>query len=92
MHPQPEVTLYTKDYCPHCKAAKALLTAKGIAFINHEISDDPVRRNEMIARSGGRTTVPQIFIGDFHIGGNSDLAALNAAGNLDPLLRASTAA
>lgn len=82
----PKVTLYTKDYCPHCKAAKALLTSKGVAFVNYEVSTDPLLRAEMIARSGGRKTVPQIFIGDFHVGGNSDLAALNAAGNLDPLL------
>jgi glutaredoxin 3 len=85
---QPEIVLYTKDYCPHCKAAKALLTAKGVTFTNHEISEEPERRREMITRSGGRATVPQIFIGDFHVGGNSDLAALNAAGNLDSLLRA----
>ncbi|WP_299212111.1 glutaredoxin 3 [uncultured Tateyamaria sp.] len=82
----PNVTLHTKDYCPHCKAAKALLTSKGIAFDNHEVSNDPLLRAEMIARSAGRRTVPQIFIGDFHVGGNSDLAVLNAAGNLDPLL------
>jgi glutaredoxin 3 len=89
---QPDIVLYTKDYCPHCKAAKALLTAKGVTFTNHEISDDPERRSEMIARSGGRVTVPQIFIGDFHVGGNSGLAALNAAGNLDALLRVGQAA
>lgn len=89
---KPQVTLYTNDSCPHCKAAKALLTGKGIAYTNHEVSDDPDRRREMIARSGGRTTVPQIFIADFHVGGNSDLAALDAAGNLDPLLRIGWAA
>ena len=81
-----KVTLYTKDYCPHCKAAKALLKSKGIIFENYEVSTDPLLRAEMIARSGGRRTVPQIFIGGFHVGGNSDLVALNAAGNLDPLL------
>lgn len=85
---RPDVTIYTKDYCPHCKAAKALLKAKGVTFTNYEISDDSDRRREMIARSGGRTTVPQIFIGDFHVGGNSDLSALNSAGKLDALLRA----
>lgn len=84
---QPQVTIYTKDYCPHCKAAKELLHAKGINFVNHEVSHDPLLRAEMIARSGGSRTVPQIFIGDFHVGGNSDLVALNAAGNLDSLLR-----
>lgn len=84
---QPSITLYTKGYCPYCKAAKARLTAKGVTFLNHDITDDPARRAEMIARSGGRTTVPQIFIGDLHVGGNSDLVALDRAGRLDPLLR-----
>lgn len=88
----PQVTLYTKDYCPHCKATKALLNAKGVAYVNHEVSNDPVLLAEMIARSGGRRTVPQIFIDDFHVGGNSDLFALNAAGNLDALLRVGKAA
>ncbi len=83
----PKVTLYTKDYCPHCKAAKALLRSKGVSFEDHEVSTDPLLLAEMIARSGGARTVPQIFIGDFHVGGNSDLVALNAAGTLDPLLR-----
>lgn len=84
---QADITLYTKGYCPHCKAAKALLTAKGVTFLNHDLEIHPARRDEMIARAGGRTTVPQIFIGDFHVGGNSDLLALNASGNLDALLR-----
>lgn len=83
---QPDVTLYTKDYCPHCKAAKALLSAKGVTFTAHDVSVDPERRREMFARSNGRITVPQIFIGDVHVGGNSDLAALNASGHLDALL------
>jgi len=84
---KPSITLYTKAYCPYCKAAKARLTAKGVSFMNHDITDDPARRAEMIARAGGRTTVPQIFIGDLHVGGNSDLVALDNAGRLDPLLR-----
>lgn len=84
---QPQVTLYTKEYCPYCRAAKALLHSKGVNFINHEVSGDPALLAEMIARSGGRKTVPQIFIGDYHVGGNSDLVALDKAGNLDPLLR-----
>ncbi len=83
---QPNITLYTKGYCPHCKATRELLTAKGVTFVNHDLEIVPERRDEMIARSGGRTTVPQIFIGDFHVGGNSDLAALNASGNLDAML------
>lgn len=84
---QPKVTIYTKNYCPHCRATKALLKKKGVPFTNHEISRDTARRGEMIARSNGGRTVPQIFIGDFHVGGNSELQALNAAGKLDPLLR-----
>lgn len=86
------ITLYTKEYCPYCKAAKALLTAKGASFTNFEISNDPEKRKEMIQRSEGRSTVPQIFIGDFHVGGFTDLEALNAAGGLDPLLRSSSVA
>lgn len=92
MKMQPTVTLYTKDYCPHCKAAKALFTAKGIAFTNYEISNDPVRRREMISLSDGRKTVPQIFIGEFHVGGNSDLVRLDKSGTLDGLLQSSRAA
>lgn len=84
MHPQ--ITVYTKGYCPHCKTTKALLKAKGVPFVNHDLELDPTRRPEMIVKSAGHTTVPQIFIGDFHVGGNSDLNALNASGHLDALL------
>lgn len=84
---QPEVIIYTKSYCPHCKATKALLGAKGVAYLNHDLEKVPARRAEMIAKSGGRSTVPQIFIDGFHVGGNSDLAALNGSGKLDQLLR-----
>lgn len=81
-----EIILYTKDYCPYCKQAKALLKQKGVTFTEYDIqtSDDLVQ--EMITRSGGRRTVPQIFIGDQHIGGASDLFELNSQGGLDPLL------
>lgn len=89
---QPTVTLYTKDYCPFCKAAKALLSAKGVTFTNHEIADDAQKRQEMIQKSGGRSTVPQIFVGDFHVGGYTDLEALNMAGGLNALLRRSQVA
>lgn len=88
----PPVVLYTKDYCPYCKAAKALLAKKGVNFVNHEISEDAAKRRKMIARANGRTTVPQIFIGDFHVGGYTDLAALNSAGQLDALLYKANAA
>ncbi|MEJ6403144.1 glutaredoxin domain-containing protein [Yoonia sp. 2307UL14-13] len=68
------------------KQPKALLTAKGKTFRNIDITDHPTKRQKMIAVSQGRNTVPQIFIGDFHIGGYSELAKLDAAGKLDTLL------
>ena len=80
------IILYTKDYCPYCKAAKALLAVKGVTFTDIEITDNDVLMAEMVKKSG-RYTVPQIFIGDTHVGGGSDLAALEAAGELDSLLR-----
>ena len=80
------VTLYTKDYCPYCKRAKALLRAKGISFTDIEVADNSERLREMIQHSGGRRTVPQIFIGDHHIGGADDLIALDRQDKLDPLL------
>jgi len=79
------VTVYSKDYCPYCKRAKALLRTKGVSFTDIEVADDPKLFEEMVQRSGGRT-VPQIFIDGAPIGGASDLFALDAAGKLDPLL------
>lgn len=87
----PQIVIYTKDYCPFCKAAKALLSGKNLTFANIEITDDPAGRAQMIQRSGGRTTVPQIFIGDIHVGGYTDLAALNDRGDLEALLRSAAA-
>ncbi len=81
------ITLYTKGYCPYCKRAKALLKAKGVSFHDIEITDNPRLTAEMVQRSG-RVTVPQIFIGDTHVGGSDDLFALDAKGGLDPLLKA----
>lgn len=83
----PIVTIYTKGYCPYCKATKALLRRKGVDYVDHDITNDPKRTKEMLARAKGRHTVPQIFIGDFHVGGNSDLNVLNSAGSLDALLQ-----
>lgn len=83
-----KVEIYTKDWCPYCARAKQLLSGKGVAFEEHEISMGGPRRQEMIDRSGGRTTVPQIFIDGRHIGGSDDLAALDRAGKLDALLTA----
>ncbi len=81
------IVIYSKDYCPYCKMAKALLNQKGVAFTEYEVSEDAARMAEMIERSGGGRTVPQIFIGDVHVGGGTDLVELNRAGGLDPLLK-----
>ncbi len=80
-----EVVIYTKPTCPYCRAAKALLQDKGVAYQEIDIAGDPARRAEMIERSG-RHTVPQVFIGARHIGGFDDLSALDQQGELDPLL------
>ncbi len=87
----PDVTLYTKAYCPYCMQAKALLEHKGVAFRDIEITNDPTLTAEMEHRSG-RHTVPQIFIGKVHVGGASDLFELDAAGGLDLLLQSTLAA
>lgn len=82
------VTIYTKSWCPYCQAAKELLTGKGAAFDEIEISGKADKRDEMMGRAGGRTSVPQIFIGDRHVGGSDDLHALDRRGELDSLLAA----
>jgi glutaredoxin 3 len=82
----PPVEIYTRDYCYYCLSAKELLTRKGIAFTEINITGNSRLRGEMIARARGRTTVPQLFIGATHVGGCDDLHALEAAGKLDPLL------
>ena len=83
-----KIEIYTKFLCPYCTRAKALLTAKGVAFDEHDISMGGPLRAEMLERAGGRNTVPQVFIDGHHIGGSDDLAALDRAGKLDPLLAA----
>lgn len=83
----PKITIYTTPYCPYCHAAKALLQKKGKAFEEIDVSD-PARRQAMAAKAQGRRTVPQIFIGDRHVGGCDDLYALDDRGGLDPLLAA----
>ena len=80
------IELYTKSFCPYCARAKKLLSDKGLAFEEYEISAGGPKREEMIQRAGGRTTVPQIFINDAHVGGSDDLAALEREGKLDPML------
>ena len=79
------VEIFTKFACPFCYRAKALLDSKGLAYKELDASGGPVR-DDMLARSNGRTTVPQIFINGHHVGGCDDLVALEAAGRLDPLL------
>ncbi|MFT3987999.1 glutaredoxin 3 [Aestuariivirga sp.] len=82
------VTIYTTPWCPYCHAAKALLTRKGVSFEEIDVSGDPALREAMTTRAHGRRTVPQIFIGDQHVGGSDDLHALERQGRLDPLLAA----
>lgn len=81
-----DVVIYTKPGCPYCTAAKALLTKKGVDFTEIVASNDPEKKQEMIQKSGGRMTFPQVFVGEKHIGGSDDLHALDARGGLDPLL------
>ena len=81
-----EIEVYTTPICPYCLSAKDLLRRKGVAFLEINVAGEPQRRAEMIARANGRTTVPQIFVGDKHVGGCDDLYALDEAGELDRLL------
>jgi glutaredoxin 3 len=80
------VTIYTKFGCPFCQRALALLQSRGAQIIDIEAATDPEVRAQMNARSGGRNTFPQIFIGDVHVGGCDDLVALDKRGGLEPLL------
>jgi glutaredoxin 3 len=84
----PKIEIYTKAFCPYCFRAKDLLDSKGAEYEEIDITMGGPRRQEMIQRANGRTTVPQIFIADRHIGGSDDLAALERQGGLDPLLAA----
>lgn len=84
--PKPDVTLYTSPICGYCAAAKRLLAAKGVAYTEIDVTREPARRAEMIGRARGRRTVPQIFVGEAHVGGYDDLAAMERTGRLDGLL------
>lgn len=84
----PKIEIYTKFLCPFCTRAKTLLTKKGAAFDEVDISTGGPARAEMIERSGGRMTVPQIFIGGTHVGGSDELASLEREGKLDAMLAA----
>lgn len=85
----PPITIYTTKYCPFCISAKTLLGKKGASFTEIDVGGRPDERNRMMLRANGRYTVPQIFIGETHVGGCDDLYELDRAGKLDPLLAAS---
>jgi len=81
-----KIEIYTKAFCGYCVRAKALLGRKGVVFEEYDITMGGPKRQEMLQRAPGSLTVPQIFIDGRHIGGSDELAALDAAGKLDPLL------
>lgn len=81
----PKIQVYVADWCPYCARARELLQSKGVAFEEIDVDARPEARAEMAARSG-RQTVPQIFIGDLHVGGCDELLAREAAGTLDALI------
>jgi len=83
----PHITIYTTPFCPYCTRAKALLTRKGAVFEEIDVSRSPAGRETMIERANGGYTVPQIFIAGRHVGGCDDLYAMDAKGELDPLLQ-----
>jgi glutaredoxin 3 len=88
----PPIEIYTTPYCPYCMAAKKLLASKGAPFKEIDVASDSALRTKMVERANGGYTVPQIFIGQTHVGGCDDLYALEEAGKLDPLLNGGPAA
>jgi len=86
------VEIYTRDYCGYCSRAKALLASKGVDVVEYRAGDDPDKRREMIQRSHGGTTYPQVFINGRHVGGSDDIHDLDRMGRLDPLLAEPAAA
>ncbi len=84
---QPIITVYSSNNCPYCVRAKKLLESKGLSFEEINVMQHPEKREEMLARSGGRTSVPQIFIAKHHVGGSDELLALDKAGGLEKLLK-----
>ncbi|MEK9545141.1 MAG: glutaredoxin 3 [Pelagibacteraceae bacterium] len=81
-----KVLIYTGPSCPYCVAAKTLLKNKNVSFEEINLGEQPDKMNEMLQKSGGRRTVPQIFIGETHVGGSDELHALEKAGKLNSLL------
>ena len=88
--PLKKITVYSRSWCPYCVRAKALLDAKGVDYVEVDLDREPERLAEMLTRSGGRRTVPQIFFDDHHVGGSDDLYALERAGALNELLEEAT--
>jgi glutaredoxin 3 len=82
----PKVVIYSTRYCPYCMMAKRLLSKKGVAYEDIDVSGNWELRDELVAKSGGRMTVPQIWIGETHVGGYDQLSALEREGKLDALL------
>lgn len=82
-----KVTIYTRKMCGYCSAAKNLLSKKSASVTEFDATFDPALRNEMIKKSNGGSTFPQIFIGDVHVGGCDELMALERGGNLDAMLK-----
>ncbi len=82
------VEIYTGNFCGYCTAAKRLLAQKGVSFVEHKVGMNQKKRAEMMQRSSGRRTVPQIFVDGKHVGGCDELYALNRAGKLDSMLAA----
>ncbi|MFM8679990.1 MAG: glutaredoxin 3 [Alphaproteobacteria bacterium] len=84
-----KVEIYTTMFCGYCARAKALLSRKGVAYVEYDVDADGALRETMTRRAGGRTSVPQVFIDGRHVGGCDDIHALDAAGKLDGLLAGS---
>ena len=81
-----KVIIYSGPLCAHCDWAKALLNKKNINYVEYNVIENPEKREEMLKKSNGARTVPQIFIEDYHVGGNNELQALERSGKLNPLL------
>lgn len=81
------VTIYSTMMCPYCSAAKNLLSRKGVQYDEIDVTFAPGKRTDMTKRTGGKRSVPQIFIGDYHVGGFDELHALEHSGKLDPMLK-----
>jgi len=80
------VVIYTTTSCPYCRSAKAWFSARGVPYTEVDVTGDDAARASLVERSDGQRTVPQIFVGDVHVGGYTDLVALDAAGKFTPLL------